>query len=277
MVALLDRPPVDAASWAGNFNTITPEWISSHELALGYGAVNLALGVPLGTQRRTDELIWNLGEKCYRTANHGRRVGGYAGAVVREVGGPNFGTDYHIGIMRIIGGVHDIGKLVTEEVTLHRTFGDPGYGEWDEAVDLPNIWPHAEDGAQMVEGDSQLPEETPLGIGCHHQYPDPTKPERPIYGRRLATIDEVYKNQPQMRAWGHLMVKSLVAGDTYDAVTSRANTYLSPGDSAYKYMLARLKPLFPEQHERVLGALQREHVHYLRGASDSDISNLIAA
>lgn len=275
----LERVPFGAALRPGEDTSFYIQRIGSHALAVGFADFNLGLGVSLETQQRVDSRLWVLGERCPRTADHGRRAGGYAGAIIRTVGGKEFGTNEHVATGRITGGIHDIAKALTDPGTLHRSMGDIEYGPWVESRDMPKLWHHPKDGAEMTMGDPDLPEETPYGIGCHHQYPDFMKPGARLYGMSLETIDQVYRNAPQMRKWVHFLVRSVVAGDIFDAVTSRSNDYLRPGDSVHNYMIERLKPLFPTMWSVALGALQREQVHYLRPMTmqQDDSENAMAA
>lgn len=237
-------------------------WIGSEELSRGFAGCNEALGVPSETQAEVDLLLWKLGEVDARTVDHCRRVGGYAGAIVKKIGGPQYGDAFHEGLARVCLAVHDVGKLFTDPATLHRTWGDDGWGKWDDAVDMLAMRDHPADGYKILDNNPALPPEAKFVAGCHHRYPDPSKPEREPYGIELSEIDKEYAADPAMRDWVHFLVKISVAADVYDSATNRKNSYLQEEEGLYDYLVGRLQPLFPEQWSEVMKALQEEHLYY---------------
>lgn len=255
--ATLNQLSIISTLTEANQENPTLDWTSSAELARGFADYNLGLGVPAETQAEVDHLLSELSEVDPRTADHGRRSGGYAGATVRALGGGTF----HQGIARVSVSLHDIGKKSTEPSTLHRSWGDAGWGLWSDDRDMPAISRHPKDGYKLLENNPFLPPETKYIAGCHHQYPDPLRTDRPVYGVELSQIDQDYAHDPAMRDWVHLLVKVAVAADVYDSATHRNNSYLQ-GNEVYAYLVRRLQPLFPGEWQQVLHALQEEHLYY---------------
>lgn len=232
------------------------EWIESAELKDGFLRYTEGLGVPQDTLARLEYRMQLMAEKDPKTADHGFRVGGYAGAIIRKVGGEKYGTAFHEGLIRVMVALHDDGKLDAEDKVLASTWDNT----FDRDRDMPKFRLHAVDGYNSLNGDIFLPPETKYIAGCHHQYEE----EEP-YGIPLSWIDEEYKDDPDMRDWVHFAVKLAVAADIYDAATSRNNSYFTEGISTYDYIARRLQKLFPDKWEDVLGALQEEQLsHYLR-------------
>lgn len=232
------------------------EWIESAKLKDGFLRYTEGLGVPTETLARLEYRMGLMAEKDTQTANHGFRAGGYAGAIIRKIGGEKYGTTFHEGLIRVEVALHDDGKSNTENEVLARTWDNT----FDRNRDMPELRRHPVDGYNSLNGDPFLPPETKYIAGCHHQYEE----EEP-YGVPLAWIDEEYKDDPEMRDWVHFAVKVAVAADIYDAATYRNNSYFTEGISTYDYIARRLHKLFPNEWKDVLEALQEEQLtHYLR-------------
>lgn len=259
-VASLERPSFTPKSephfMIAPYQEAQPEQLSSHELCVMFAQENERLGIPFEAQRAIDKLLWQLGEVDARTADHCRRVGDYTGAVIGAIGGEKYANDYHVLVGRLAGAGHDVGKVKTPAATLHRTWGDEGWGEWRDSVDMPAIEGHAKDGYKMIARETSLPQEIKYGAGCHHVFVDQDKPGRHAYGIPLAEIDEVYKDDPDMKEWVHFMIKAVVAADIFDAATTRkGDSYLDPETDEYEHVRKRLEKIFPDQHEDVMTAL----------------------
>lgn len=245
------------------------ESISSHELAVGFANYNYGLGITGEAQRRVDELLWKLGEKDgSRTADHGRRTGGYAGALARRFGC----TPEQELRIRIGAALHDDGKCFTDEVTMHRTNCDEGWGKWDDAVDLPNIMNHPQDGHDHLANETLLPPETKFIAGGHHWYPEAG---RPAYGIDPAEIEHEFPDDEQMQNWVHFEIFLTAIADKWEAATSRRNSKFSDGSSVIDYMYEYLDTYLPGQRQLqqvIIHTLQDEQIHYQQ-APQPDYAN----
>jgi len=243
--------------------------ISTVDLENGFREYNRGIAVPEEQQKRIDELLLLQSQEIGSSslADHGRRVGGYAGALVRRLGGVKYDTNFHEGLVRVMGSLHDIGKVKTDRSTLMRSLGIEGWGTFDRITDMPAMESHPKDGFDIVDNDKILPPETKFIAGCHHQFPaDGTE----AYGVSLSKIDEAYCDKPAMRDWVHFAVRIIAAADVYDAATSRNNGYFSQDASMYDKISERLIKIIPEHWQTAMTALQDEHMHYyLRAPRDN--------
>lgn len=245
------------------------ELIGSHELAMGFAKRNRELGITPEMQAKTDELLWELSErqKDPRTADHGRRTGGYAGAVAAVLGF----TAEQQGYIRVDMALHDMGKENTDPDTMHRSHGDEGYGVWNEAVDRPNILKHPEDGYNRLAREPHLRPSAKYVAGCHHQYPDIGQE---AYGVPLSEIDREFADNEPLRILTHAEVFIANIVDKWDAA-SRNNSRFLEGSEVVEYMREYLEQYLPgdeQVQDAIIGALQDEQIHYLRAPQDTGYS-----
>lgn len=239
-------------------------WIDSASLANGFSKYNQGLGVPAEYQQRVDDLLGRVSADIHpelsEYGDHQRRVGGYAG-VLLPVLYPQYDTPFHIGLIRISGAIHDVGKEDIDEDVFMRSFAVPGYGTFERDVDMSEMEKHATYGYLKIAGEPEgLPPEAAFIAGCHHQFPDIG--QQP-YGIELAEIYRQYRDDPDMARWIHCGAEVVSMADYFDA-TSRKNLYFASSEDRVSGLLRYMQRRRPGQETMIIDTLLEERAHYLR-------------
>jgi hypothetical protein len=243
-------------------------WLSHEELANGFRKYNEGLGVQPNQQADIDDLLEAMSNEVDpELADHDRRVGGYAGALLRTIGGEQYGTTFHEGIIRVMCAVHDIGKIKIDKQVMMRSLMK-GDRPFDRELDMPEMRKHPEAGFEMVKYDSILPPETKFIAGCHHQFP-PVEGDEP-YGIPLSKIAEEFPGDENatLRDWIHFAIKITALADYYDSYTNRIgkSTYYTSATiddvDIYNHVSAYAQKLFPDNWQTAIKALQDEQIYY---------------
>lgn len=239
-----------------------PEWITTEALARGFRDFTLGLGDFNDYQEQLDEVLDNQTKTIDpELGNHARRVGGYTGAIVRATGGAEFADDFHVGLARISGASHDIGKQFTDRIVLFRSLGRTGFGEFIRARDMPHMYPHPTQGYELIEEkELYLPPEAKVAAGCHHLI---TAPGQLPYGVPWAEASQRFQEDPAMMKWLAFVVRATNMADYFDAATSRTNSYFDSGNSRNTCIQERAAMLYKEQAGAVIHALVSEQAHYV--------------
>ncbi len=239
-----------------------PEWITTEDLAHGFREFTLGLGDFNDYQEQLDEVLdIQAGTIDPELGNHARRVGGYTGAIVRATGGTEFADDFHVGLARISGASHDIGKQFTDRIVLFRSLGRTGYGEFIRARDMPQMYPHPSQGYELIEDkELYLPPEAKVAAGCHHLI---AAPGQLPYGVPWVEASEHFQNDPAMMKWLAFVVRATNMADYFDAATSRTNGYFDSGNNRGDCIRERATMLYKERAGAVIHALVSEQAHYI--------------
>ena len=235
--------------------------IDSESLAAGFRSYNQGIRIPLEYQERVDDILdREAREIAPELADHGRRVGGYAGAILMNLDHPLYSDTFHEGIVRTCGAVHDIGKEKTRREVLYSSLGRTEFGSFNWDQDREYIEPHPVDGYIMLTEDPEaLPPEARYAAGCHHWI----SPNREPYGLPMSIIDRENSKNLGLVDWAHFMLRVVAMADRYDAATSRINNFFDSEGEKGKYVASQAHKLFPGQEAQVITALRTEQTHYL--------------
>jgi hypothetical protein len=235
------------------------EWLDSESLAKGFRAYNEGLDVPKEYSDSLDSILANQSETISDClADHQRRVGGYAGILLPRLF-PEYDDAFHIGLIRVIGAVHDIGKEEIDRDVMYRSIGVEGYGTFNRTRDMPEVIKHTFYGYELLtQKKDELPVEAPFIAACHHQFPDVRQEP---YGMDLMEVNRRFANNPEMAKWVRAAVEVVSLADYFDA-TSRFNGYFSSVESRNSGLLNYFKLRQPHKHLQILQALEHEKMHY---------------
>jgi hypothetical protein len=249
---------------AGTETAPQPMWIDSLSLKHGFHEYNRGINVPEKYQASVDELLGRIDPTEDPTlrefADHQRRVGGYAGALLGVLY-PEYDDPFHVGLIRIAGAIHDIGKKSIKRDVLYRSLQVPGYGQFDcLGEDMKEMEKHAEYGYEIIrELTSSLPPEAALIAGCHHQFADAG---RDPYGVPLEQISIEFAGDEQMARWVRCATETVSLADYSDA-TSRNNNYFSSEYDKNTRLAAYIQQRHPDRLGPILRTLEAEKRHYV--------------
>lgn len=236
------------------------ELLGSDLLASGFREYNSGLDVPSIYQDTLDEILEAQAlEICPTLADHQRRVGGYAGTILPIIY-PEYDDSFHIGLIRIAGALHDIGKKEIERTVVYRSLGIDGFGAFDRTRDMPEMKKHTFYGYKILGSlGGFVPPEAAFIAGLHHRFPNVGQEG---YGLELSEVDRILSNNPGMDNWVNCGAKVVAMCDYFDA-TSRVNGYFKSDEERDTALIKYMRHHQPDNYAEILGVLHAEKLNYI--------------